>query len=488
VVMEVKSALVAEERAGLLKNFTADKFKKTAMVVMGEAADSFKEKVQEKMIAEKQAKSDTEWRLKKAQKLQQKEVARRQKELEKMKKQAEENRKKLLEEAVAKKKAEDEAKKKAEAAAKGEEVKEEETKMEVEEVKEEAKEEVKDEKMEEVKEEEPPEEDDGLGDEPPKVELTDEEMKVAFRPKIGNGDLTPQVLTKSFAGFTIPEKSEGFNEVKYLWDSEQTAKDYLRKWVLTTKQNTRIEDLTPSKYFTDKHAALTKQVLEWQAKQKIFKAKPAAAKKEEKKEDGEEEKKAFDIFSVEDVGDIGDGEPLFANFGPEDWALLTLRYELNLLQDAFKKDVDDADRAQIPEAHINFYYNKYFKKMLNPAVFGLKTLPEMVDLVKDTATISGEPLVLTSQLAEEVETAELFVKYTEECRRDRKRRSDAGDETAKLKFTPPVAAAPAAARPQMPGAKGGAQWGAMGKGLQPGFQGMKGAAPTMMGGWGKGKW
>jgi len=154
VVMEVKSALVAEERAGLLKHFTADKFKKTAMVVMGEAADSFKEKVQEKMLAEKQAKSDTEWRLKKAQKLQQKEVAKRQKELEKLKKQAEENRKKLLEEAVKKKQAEDEAKKKAEAAAKGEEVKEEETKMEVDEVKEESKEEVKDEKMEEAKEEE----------------------------------------------------------------------------------------------------------------------------------------------------------------------------------------------------------------------------------------------------------------------------------------------------------------------------------------------
>mmetsp|Transcript_46372 Transcript_46372/g.83697 ORF Transcript_46372/g.83697 Transcript_46372/m.83697 type:complete len:432 (+) Transcript_46372:77-1372(+) len=83
VVMEIKSALVAEERAELLKNFTADKFKKTAMVVMGKPNDQFIEKTHERLLAEKQAKSNADWQIKKAEKQRQKEVARRQKELEK---------------------------------------------------------------------------------------------------------------------------------------------------------------------------------------------------------------------------------------------------------------------------------------------------------------------------------------------------------------------------------------------------------------------
>lgn len=434
VIMEVKSNLIADERAEVLKRFNLPKFKKTAMVVMGEPGADFKKKSRDRLLQEKQLKADNEWKVKKAQKEQQKALAKRQKELAEMRKKAEEQRKKMVEEAL-KKKAEAEAAKKAEAAKEAGEVKEEDTKME-EEKKEEVKEEVKEEKpevKEEVKEE-PVEEDDGLGDEPPKVELTEDEEKIYFRPKVGCGDLTAAVLSKSFAKFSIPENSEGFDEVKFAWDKEAKSKDFLRKWMLETKAATRLEDLQPSKSFTDKNAAWTKQMSEWQAKQKVFKAKPVPVKKEETAGDG---KKAADIFSIEDVNDTGSGEPLYANFGPEDWALLQVRIELYLLQEFYKKDVDDADRVAIPEAHLGFYYTKYFKKSLSPQAFGLKTNTELCELVKDTATIGGQPSVLTSPV-EEVETADILLKFTEECRRDRKRRSDAGDETAKVKYTPPV--------------------------------------------------
>ena len=84
----------------------------------------------------------------------------------------------------------------------------------------------------------------------------------------------------------------------------------------------------------------------------------------------------LDIFAVEDVNDIGDGEPLYGHFEAADWALLQLRYELYLLQDAFKKDVNDPERSLIPEPHLSFYYHRYFRKQLSPGAFNLKNNTE----------------------------------------------------------------------------------------------------------------
>eukprot|EP00933_Yihiella_yeosuensis_P025995 TRINITY_DN2017_c0_g1_i1.p1 TRINITY_DN2017_c0_g1~~TRINITY_DN2017_c0_g1_i1.p1 ORF type:complete len:831 (-),score=286.51 TRINITY_DN2017_c0_g1_i1:267-2759(-) len=486
VVMEVASNLVAEERAATLKRFNHPKYKKVALVVMGKPSDEFKQKVQARLLAEKQEKSDMEWRVKKAEKERQKQVKQRQKEILKLQKEAEARRKKMVED-FKKKQEEEAAKKKAEAGETKEE--KEEDKMEVDTKKEEEeKPEVKEEEMKVEEEEEEEEEVDDLGDEPPKVELTDEEKQVCFRPKsLQGGDVAPAVLAKAFADFTLPEKSEGFDEIRFEWADEAGSKEHLRKFVLTNKQTSRIEDLQPSQTFKDKNTAWQKQFSEWQAKQTKFKATPP--KKEEKKE-GEEttDKPAnLDIFTVEDVCDIGTGEPLFANFGPEDWALLQLRSELHLLQSGFKADVNDPDREHIPEQHLAFYYGRYFQpKQLNPKMFGFDSNSDLLDLIKDTVTLGGEPIVLTSQLAEDVDTADIFVKFTEESRRERKRRVDAGDETARLKFVAPVQPAPAApGGPRPPGAQNKPQMGQFGKGgmAAGGFAG-KGA----MGAWGKGKW
>ena len=102
VIMEVNKNLLPSERAEVLKRFGMPHFKKTAMVIMGKPKEEFKARLRAKMLREKQAKSDNEWKLKKAQKEQQKQMLRRQRELAEMRKKAEENRKKLLEEALRK--------------------------------------------------------------------------------------------------------------------------------------------------------------------------------------------------------------------------------------------------------------------------------------------------------------------------------------------------------------------------------------------------
>jgi len=144
----------------------------------------------------------------------------------------------------------------------------------------------------------------------------------------------------------------------------------------------------------------------------------------------------LDVFSVDDVADVGSGEPIFSKFSFEDWALLSIRYELHLLIFAFRKDLDDPDRPTFPQSHLAFYYNKYFKKQLAISNYGFEQFSELAEIIKDTVEIKGERESLEPQLGESTELGH-FVKLTEDHRRDRIRRVDAGDESALLKFVRP---------------------------------------------------
>ncbi|CAK0792774.1 unnamed protein product [Prorocentrum cordatum] len=104
-----------------------------------------------------------------------------------------------------------------------------------------------------------------------------------------------------------------------------------------------------------------------------------------------------------------------------------------------REDVDDPERVGIHETHLGFYYNKYYRKQLNPKYFGVSTNAELVKLAKDCCMIDGE--VLASNLEDDkIDELDHFVKLTEENRRERQRRIDAGDETARLPFLDAVVA------------------------------------------------
>ena len=97
----------------------------------------------------------------------------------------------------------------------------------------------------------------------------------------------------------------------------------------------------------------------------------------------------LDVFAVEDVMDLGNCMPLFANFVYEDWTLLTLRAELHLLLHSFKKDLDDPDRPGFVEAHLAYYYQKYFKKSWNFGQYGLAKFTDLLDIMKDALTVDS---------------------------------------------------------------------------------------------------
>jgi len=175
---------------------------------------------------------------------------------------------------------------------------------------------------------------------------------------------------------------------------------------------------------------------------------PVAAEEEEKpeKEDGSQEVNFEDlnVFGVEDVTNIGNGQPLFSSFSFEDWTMMTLRFEMYLLATAFTKDVDDPDRHGIPLEHLPFYYNRYFKKALNVKFFGVETAEELLDFIKDTVVVSAKKKVLQPCIPDNMDGYSIFAMLTEEARRDRSMRIDLGDESARIKMS----------QPQMPTALG----------------------------------
>jgi len=146
------------------------------------------------------------------------------------------------------------------------------------------------------------------------------------------------------------------------------------------------------------------------------------------------QREKYDVFAIEEILDSnGEGEPLFSNFAFEDWALLSLRFELHLVVHAFQRDCRDPDRTGFPPEHLPYYYNKYFRKNLNPKNYGANNVEELIELVRDTLIVCDK--TLESTITDDLETNEVFVKLAEEERRDRKRRIEGGDPKAPLRFS-----------------------------------------------------
>lgn len=116
--------------------------------------------------------------------------------------------------------------------------------------------------------------------------------------------------------------------------------------------------------------------------------------------------------------------------------MLTLRFELHLLVHSFRIDVDDAERPTFHENHLSFYYYRYFKKQLNVKSFGAESNIDLVKLVQDTVELDADKSVLDAQLAEDT-PFEMFIRLTEDHRRERKHLCDCGDESAALKLSRP---------------------------------------------------
>jgi len=273
------------------------------------------------------------------------------------------------------------------------------------------------------------------------VELTEEEKALTHR-KTASPDILDTILAKSYADFSLPSKEEGFDEVSYHWQSEADAGKFLKEWIFAKKLTQRVEDLEPGESFKESWTQWQKSLKEWRGlqsqwkdpnKRKALLAKREEAKKKEAEEKGEEAPKEdpkidvddLDVFSVENVSDIGNGEPLFANFVYEDWFLLSTRFEIHLLLHSFKKDLNDSDRPSFTEKDLAFYYNRYYKKTFNLKSYNAKDVAGLTELIHDTLAVNGQTSFLEASLADDTPISK-FVMLAEEHRRDRTRRDSSG--------------------------------------------------------------
>lgn len=307
----------------------------------------------------------------------------------------------------------------------------------------------KDDAAEEAKEEDEEMKEEPQVEEDIVVELTDEEKSFRFR-KSATPDIVESVLSKCYTDFSLPSTEEGFDEVKFEWQSASECSTFLKEWAFAKKLTQRVDDIQVGEWFKTELAQWTKGLQEWKklaaewkepSKRKALLAKRAEAKKKEAAEKGDEEPQEepemdvaeLDVLAVGDVLDIGNGQPLFSDFEFEDWVLLGARFEVHVLLHAFKKDVNDSDRSGFTEKDFAFYFSRYFKKALILKSFGLDTMVGFVDLIKDAVSMEEKTSFFRPVLDDDTPIT-TFVKLAELHRRERVRRLDAGDETAELKF------------------------------------------------------
>jgi len=114
---------------------------------------------------------------------------------------------------------------------------------------------------------------------------------------------------------------------------------------------------------------------------------------------------------------------------------------------AFKRDCKDEARKGIQMETLPFYYNKYYKKSINPKTFACADFEQIVRLIEDTiiyvppaasdSESKSDDKILESMVSDELLNNEVFLKLTEHNRLDRQRRVDAGDSKYNLKFLQP---------------------------------------------------
>merc|ERR1712151_1156896 len=89
---------------------------------------------------------------------------------------------------------------------------------------------------------------------------------------------------------------------------------------------------------------------------------------------------------------------------------------------------------------------KYMDKTLDLELFGIESNAELCELVDETVKIGKTDQMLQAQLPDDT-SLEHFVKLTEQFRRSRSQRIEAGDETAALPIQDPAEKKKAAKKP-----------------------------------------
>ncbi|CAE6920097.1 Hnrnpu [Symbiodinium sp. CCMP2592] len=304
------------------------------------------------------------------------------------------------------------------------------------------------------------------------VKLTDCEMQSWFQKK-NDGDIPEKELAKVFSDFSLPTADEGFQEIQFMWQGEKECLEHMQKWIAERKLTQRVEDLKPTEWFKKQAELWQQSMMKWKRKfedwQDPLKRRrledDARRRREEQPQEKEKplpvgrlDEKVVDLdedeppkpqkppdscddvdpWTLEDLLDIGTGEPLFSKFTWEDWMMLELRFQLHVLVHGYKHCMNDPGRVSFHESHTQFYFETFWGRELSLRNYGVESIAELLRMVRDTIEVLPNNSVLDPQLSDDT-PLENFVRLTEDYRRDRLRKLDAGDQTAALRLQKPQA-------------------------------------------------
>merc|ERR1719265_370104 len=136
---------------------------------------------------------------------------------------------------------------------------------------------VEEEKKEEVESEAEETEAEPEKEDPPKVTLTDEEKALKWFPS-ALPDVASVTLATTFTKYTLPEKEDGYDEVRYSagWANAGKAPTVLKEWTLQKKIATRVEDIKPSAWFNTENSKWQNAERQYHKSVNDYKAKLAA--------------------------------------------------------------------------------------------------------------------------------------------------------------------------------------------------------------------
>lgn len=255
------------------------------------------------------------------------------------------------------------------------------------------------------------------------VTLSESEKSSLFSTG-GTPDMSKDEISKAFATFSLPDALEGFDEIRYEWQPKQECSELMRRYIRDCRIAQMLGESKPSAWFTEKWEDWQNQMETWKTGQESMKI-PEELNADE-----------TDVFLIKDILEIGTGLPLFAYFELEDWALLKVRMQLHLLLHTYRRDVDDIEIVSFHEAELDMHFQRHFAKAFDFKQFAMKTFGDLADIIKDTLTIDKNTGHLQSHLAEAGPLL-LLVQHVEAQRRVRKQLTEAGDESACLKFPRP---------------------------------------------------
>lgn len=300
-----------------------------------------------------------------------------------------------------------------------------------------------------AQDEEPPEpmdvDETALAEEIPDREASIDSSLVFREHKVP--DAAPYLLNSSknsFSKFTLPTKEDGFDEVRYVWDDRETSENYLNQWKASKMKDLPVPGFTPGDLFKLKKEEWGTQQTEWRKKWNAFKAGEDAKKKDKPAEENTDESEELsiekqiediDVWACDDILNAVGEAPLFAFWKEEDWRVAQLRHDLTAMFHCFKTDVNDETHPGITKKTFADYFGKYFDATWDSNRGGRPTDEAFWESIMDT--LDEEDGILVAQQDQDV-PLDVFVRATEEARRERVAKIAAGDDSAKLKFDIPT--------------------------------------------------